>query len=76
MHHIMHMQSDHMLATPGLANTTSGLRLSLAGMANAGKDQKIPMQVKKYLLLLILFSFHCHFILIFILIFIYNIIQC
>ena len=55
-----------MLATPGLANTTSGLRLSLAGMANAGKDQKIPMQVKKYLLLLILFSFHYHFIFIFI----------
>ena len=36
--------SDHMLATPGLQNTTVGLPLTFISMAEAGRRQHIPMQ--------------------------------
>lgn len=36
--------SDHMFATPGLQNRTVGLPLTLSSMAEAGRQQGIPMQ--------------------------------
>ena len=36
--------SDHMLATPGLQNTTDGLPRSLSSMAEAGRQEGVPMQ--------------------------------